>query len=84
MNPFRERAELAFALPADGTARLTVFDVSGRRVRTLVDGSVAAGEHVVVWDGADARGRAVAAGSYFVRLEVPSYAPLVKRLLLVR
>jgi hypothetical protein len=84
MNPFRERAELAFALPAAGTARLTVFDVSGRRVRTLVDGSVAAGEHVVVWDGADARGRAVAAGSYFVRLEVQSYAPLVKRLLLVR
>lgn len=84
MNPFRERAELEFALPSAGPARLTVFDVAGRRVRTLVNEGAGAGTHVVVWDGTDETGRAAASGSYFVRLDVPTYAPLVKRLLLVR
>jgi flagellar hook assembly protein FlgD len=48
---------------------LSVFDVAGRRVRTLVDGWMRAGPHSSRWDGRDDGGRAVASGVYFARLE---------------
>lgn len=67
-NPVRDRTTLAFALPAAATARLVLYDVNGRRVRTLVDGPRSAGRHTAEWDGRDDAGTAVAAGAYFARL----------------
>jgi subtilisin-like proprotein convertase family protein len=67
-NPFAGRTELRFRLPEGGSARLEIFDVSGRRVRTLVDRALPAGPHTAAWDGRDASGQPVAAGIYFVRL----------------
>jgi flagellar hook assembly protein FlgD len=49
-------------------ARLDVFDVSGRLVRKLGNGTFAAGSHVLEWDGRDGAGAPSAAGVYFVRL----------------
>jgi outer membrane protein assembly factor BamB/predicted phosphodiesterase len=49
-------------------ARLDVIDVLGRRVRTLLDGPLAPGQHAARWDGRDASGREVASGIYFLRL----------------
>ena len=45
--------------------------MTGRHVRTLVDGIRESGEHEVVWDGTEASGRTVSAGIYFARLEAP-------------
>jgi hypothetical protein len=67
-NPFRGRTTVSFALARGGEARLEVFGVDGRRMRTLARGALAAGEHTRTWDGADDRGRALPAGLYFVRL----------------
>jgi len=49
--------------------RLAIYDVTGRRVTTLVDRTLAAGEYRTNWDGRDARGHAAAAGVYWARLE---------------
>lgn len=68
-SPFSERTELGFTLPRAGRVSLAVFDISGRRVRTLAQGMRAAGAHRVAWDGRDQRGARVAAGAYVVRLE---------------
>jgi hypothetical protein len=68
-NPFNPSTSVRFALPTAGPVRLTVYDLSGRRVRTLVDGDLPAGEHVRRWDGRDQRGVAVASGMYVLRLE---------------
>ncbi|MBM4118112.1 T9SS type A sorting domain-containing protein [bacterium] len=59
-----------FGLPADAAVRLTVFDVNGRAVATLIDGTLPAGWQRVTWDGRDAQGTPVAAGVYLYRLEV--------------
>lgn len=67
-NPVRREAALAFALPAAGRASLVVYDVTGRRVRTLLDGERAAGAHEVRWDRAADDGGRVPAGVYFYRL----------------
>ena len=61
-------AEVRFALPSRGPVALEVFDVAGRRVRSLASGPFEAGEHAIGWDGRDADGHATAAGVYFVRL----------------
>jgi hypothetical protein len=50
--------------------RLTVHDVRGRRVQTLIDGRVEAGTRVARWDGVEVSGSAARSGIYWVRFEV--------------
>jgi subtilisin family serine protease len=69
-NPLSGPGEIRFALPAAGRARVTLYDASGRLVRELADGAFAGGPHAVRWDARDDRGRPVASGIYFARLEV--------------
>ncbi len=67
-NPANPAVTLRAALPAAGPVRLTVHDVRGRLVRTLVDGQRPAGMLAVRWDGRDGIGRGVASGVYRYRL----------------
>jgi uncharacterized delta-60 repeat protein len=67
-NPLVGRSTLAFELPRAQSVSLAIHDVSGRRVRVLQEGALAAGRHQRFWDGTDEQGRSVAAGVYFVRL----------------
>ena len=67
-NPFGTETAVRFGLARESAVVLEVVDVNGRVVRELVTGSLAAGEHVVAWDGRDAAGRPVASGVYFGRL----------------
>ncbi len=67
-NPFNPRVVVHFALPRAGRAELGVCDLRGRRVRELWRGDKPAGRHEVVWDGADAAGRAQPSGVYLVQL----------------
>jgi hypothetical protein len=64
-NPSRRGTVLTLSMPADGRARVSVYDVSGRVIRRLADGLLPSGEHRLVWDGCDAGGHRVAAGVYF-------------------
>jgi YVTN family beta-propeller protein len=70
-NPFRARTSVRFRVEAAGSAvRIDVFDVSGRRVRTLLERRMPRGDHLAGWDTMDATGRPVAAGVYVARLTV--------------
>jgi uncharacterized repeat protein (TIGR01451 family) len=73
-NPSKGRALLAFDLPVQGHARLSIYDVQGRLVRTLVDEALAAGRYAPAWDGRDATGKTVAPGIYFVRFASGEFA----------
>jgi YVTN family beta-propeller protein len=67
-NPFRDRAEVVLALPRAQRVDITVYDVLGREVRTLVPSrTLAAGEHRIMWDGRRGDGGATGAGVYFLR-----------------
>ncbi len=68
-NPFNPMTEVRFELAASGPVRLMVFDLSGRRVRTLADETMGAGFHTRLWQGRDDAGRTVPSGAYYVRLE---------------
>ena len=69
-QPMRGSGTLSFALERGSRVSLTVFDVSGRRVRTIVRGFLAAGSHAARWDLVDDRGDRVPAGVYLARLLV--------------
>ncbi len=68
-NPAGSAVRMAFSLPRAGSARLTVRDVQGRLVRTLVNGSMPAGSNTVRWNCAAEDGRPCTAGLYFLELE---------------
>lgn len=69
-NPFAGRATIRYALAWEGKVRLRIFDITGRLVSVLFEGVQAVGTHEVTWDGRDAAGRRVAAGTYLVRADV--------------
>lgn len=68
-SPFRDRVTARFHMSRPGPVRLAVLDPSGRSVARLLDGNRAEGWHTVTWDGRDSRGRMVAPGVVFFRLE---------------
>ena len=70
-NPASANARIEYGLARPGRAQLAVFDLSGRRVRTLVQGVVPAGVWRTRWDARDDAGRPRGAGVYFVRLTAP-------------
>ncbi|HPF69509.1 MAG TPA: FlgD immunoglobulin-like domain containing protein, partial [Candidatus Krumholzibacteria bacterium] len=64
-NPFNPKTTIRFALSETGRTEVAIFDVKGRRVRTLMDEVLPAAVHTVDWTGRDDAGRQVAAGVYF-------------------
>ena len=82
-NPFRSEANIVFTVKNPSPVRLTVYDIAGRRVRTLVDEVRLPGRHRVIWAGRDNHGQRVASGVYFCRLEVGRWSES-RRLLRLR
>jgi len=70
-NPSRAEVRLSLELPSPSGVDAGIYDLSGRRVRTLSSGALSAGRHSLSWDGRDASGRLVTAGVYFARVETP-------------
>lgn len=82
-NPFDAGTAIRYDLPADDRVKLTVYDVTGKVVRTLVDlPGQEAGSHTALWDGRDAAGARVAPGVYFYRLETGNYSATQRMTLL--
>lgn len=82
-NPFNPATSIRFTLPRAAHARVLVFDVSGALVRKLAGGLYPAGTHALRWDGRDDRGRDLASGAYFYRLEADG-AREARKLILLR
>jgi uncharacterized repeat protein (TIGR01451 family) len=76
-NPFNPTTSIAFSLPQSAQVNLTVFDVLGRRVATLVNGNLAAGQHQVQFEASS-----LPSGMYLYRLTTPKGAMTQKMMLL--
>ncbi len=82
-NPFNPSTTIRYDVPNGGArVSIAVFDVTGRRVRSLVDGAQPAGQQSVTWDGRDDGGTTVASGVYFYRMTAGSFAQTRKMVLL--
>ncbi|MEJ2720684.1 MAG: FlgD immunoglobulin-like domain containing protein, partial [bacterium] len=82
-NPFNPTTRIRYDVPAGaGSVSLKIYDVSGRLVRTLVDGVEPPGRWVVEWNAEDDGGTRVASGVYFCRMRAAGYARTHKMVLL--
>ncbi|MFH1502489.1 MAG: C25 family cysteine peptidase [Candidatus Eisenbacteria bacterium] len=82
-NPFSPSTTIGFTMTAEGPVRLTVYNIQGRLIRTLVDEYRTPGEHGVTWDGTDDLGADVAAGVYMYRLSYGEHED-TRKMILVR
>jgi hypothetical protein len=82
-NPFHSMTTLRYALPKNEQVRLSVFDASGRVVKTLVHAQKEAGYHTVRWDGRDGSGCDLPNGIYFYKLETGDFTEM-KKMVLIR
>ena len=81
--PGRAPVRMLWSVPVAGNGRVTVHDLRGARVRTLADGAIAAGTHLLLWDGRDGSGHLTPPGVYFVRAEA-SGAVVSRRVVLLK
>lgn len=82
-NPFNPSTEISFRVPDGGSnVTLSIYDVTGRRIRTLVEGFEPAGTQTVRWFGRNDQGLPVASGTYFYELSAPSFSQKKKMVLL--
>ena len=72
-NPFRDRTVISYSVPRALDVSITVFDLSGRSVATLVHGNQPAGRHTATWNRTDGTGNRVASGIYFYQLTSGNY-----------
>lgn len=82
-NPFNPTTTINFSVPQNGNVSLKIYDVLGRHVATLVDGSYSAGNYNLMWNATDVNGNLVSNGIYFYKLEAGSYRA-TKRMLFLK
>lgn len=81
-NPFNASTQIEYELPSSAHVILKIYDILGRKVRTLVDTAQNSGSHTTVWDGKNEAGQVVSSGLYVYKLTAGNHAQTKKMLLL--
>ena len=81
-NPFNPSTQIRFGLPEASAVTLTIYNIRGQQVRTLVNGYLPAGYLTITWDGKDAQGSLVSSGTYLYRINAGHYSATHKMVLL--
>jgi hypothetical protein len=81
-NPFNPVTTLRFALKEQGPVTLSVYNLKGQLVRSLVAEDMKAGNHSITWNGMDNSGKAVSSGVYLYRMQAPGYTQTRKMMLM--
>ena len=76
-NPFNPTTTLSFALPVDNEVTLSIYNLQGREVSTLIDANMDAGYHSIVWDA-----NSYASGVYFVKMVAGEFVNTQKLILI--
>ena len=81
-NPFNPNTIIAYALPEDTRVKISIYNILGQLVRTLVDTEMKAGNHKATWDGTDVSGSRVSSGIYFYKLNTDNYTQSKKMVMM--
>jgi endo-1,4-beta-D-glucanase Y len=82
-NPFNPTTMIGYHLPAAGNVKLTIYNLLGQKVKTLVDSYLSGGEHSTTWNGMDDFNNPVGSGIYFYSLSTDEMN-LQKKMILIR
>lgn len=77
-NPFNPETTISYDLPKTEHVRLTIYNMLGHEVRTLLDAEEAPGTHRMVWDGLDMNGGRVSSGMYLLRMRAGDFQAVEK------
>jgi hypothetical protein len=80
-NPFNPDTEIRYDLPVEKHVTLTIYNLLGQKIKTLVNKTQSAGSYSVPWDGTDEQGNRLASGVYLYRLEAGAFVKVRKMLL---
>jgi hypothetical protein len=80
-NPFNPSTNIEFAVPSRSHVKLSVYNVMGQKVRTLVDEELDAGWKLITWDGKSDSGKEVGSGVYLYRVEAGDFIESKKMML---
>jgi len=83
-NPFNPNTIIEYSIPQNSEINLSIYNMKGQRIRTLVHGFTESGNHSVTWDGTDDNGKHVESGIYLYKLETDGMTQVVKKMLLVK
>ncbi|MBN1542536.1 T9SS type A sorting domain-containing protein [candidate division KSB1 bacterium] len=82
-NPFNPETQIRFQLPKAAKTRITVYNINGQTVRTLIDDHLEPGYHEISWNGTNDQGKWVGSGLYYYRIDAGNYSG-IKKMALVR
>ncbi len=81
-NPFNPSTTIGFALPTSSYVNLTIYNIEGKKVKTLVEQNLSAGEHTIEWDGTNNSGSKISTGIYIYRISTETFSATKKMILL--
>ena len=83
-NPFNPTTTINYQLPIGSKVELTIYNLLGQQIRTLVNTQQSAGAHQVLWNGRDESGKQVTSGIYFYQLKAGNNFNQTKKMVLMR
>ena len=83
-NPFNAETIISFSIPEDSNVQLTVYNIRGQKVKTLVDKTIIPGRYSVIWNSKDQNNEPVSSGIYVYKLEVDSKTMKTRKMLLLK
>ncbi|RLC45028.1 MAG: hypothetical protein DRH57_08710, partial [Candidatus Cloacimonadota bacterium] len=81
-NPFNPETVIAYQLPEGTAVEISIYNILGQKIKTLVKGRIEAGYHKVIWNGKDAENRHVSSGIYFYKISTDKFNETKKMLLM--
>ncbi|MCK5050217.1 MAG: VCBS repeat-containing protein [Candidatus Cloacimonetes bacterium] len=83
-NPFNPSTTISFSLPKESKIELSVYNIRGQKVKTLVKDDFESGKHSVIWYGKDSNKKKCSSGVYFYQLKVDGKSKAIKKCLLLK
>ena len=83
-NPFNPTTTISFSIPEESKIELSIYNIKGQKIKSLLNDQITAGEHSIVWNGKDDNNKPVSSGVYLYKLNVNGKTEAVKKCLLLK
>jgi len=83
-NPFNPTTTISFSIPEESKIELSIYNIKGQKIKSLLSDQIEAGEHTIVWNGTDDNNKPVSSGVYLYNLNVNNKTEAVKKCLLLK
>ena len=83
-NPFNPTTTISFSIPNESNISISIYNIKGQKIKSLVTESFETGNHSIVWNGDDESGKAVSSGVYLYKLSVNGVTDIIKKCMLLK